>query len=140
VRVVRVTAAGRGLLVCWRFEIMALVFAFSMFVGIGLVNVPIATIRQVYTPRAMLGRVITASRALSWGTLPIGALLGGLLADRVEDYPTIVRSTPLLLIALGVWLFTTPLWSDTFGPTHRRLRHVRRSGDESGTDEAAQAE
>ncbi|HLU52177.1 MAG TPA: MFS transporter [Acidimicrobiia bacterium] len=135
---VLVMAAGMGLLVFSRFGIMALVFAFSMFVGIGLVNVPIATIRQVYTPRAMLGRVITASRALSWGTLPIGALLGGLLADQVDNYATIVRSTPILLIALAFWLFTTPLWSDTFGPTHRRLRHFRRArGDSSPGEDRA---
>lgn len=136
---VLVMAAGMGLLVFSRFGVMALVFAFSMFVGIGLVNVPIATIRQVYTPRAMLGRVITASRALSWGTLPIGALLGGVLADRA-DYATIVRATPLLLIALAAWLFSTPLWSDTFGPTHRRLRHMRRTEAPPEADEAAPAE
>jgi MFS family permease len=112
---------GMALLVFSSFGAFALAFAFVMFVGIGLVNVPIATIRQVYTPAAMLGRVITASRALSWGTLPIGALLGGLLADRI-DYTGTVRVTPLVLLGLAVWLLATPLWSDTFGPTHRRLR------------------
>lgn len=114
-------AAGMTLLVFSRFGIPALVFGFVMFIGIGLVNVPIATIRQVYTPPAMLGRVITASRALSWGTLPIGALLGGMLADQT-NYTTTVRFTPVILFGLALWLFTTPLWSDTFGPTHRRLR------------------
>ncbi|HJR91868.1 MAG TPA: MFS transporter [Acidimicrobiia bacterium] len=110
---------GMVLLVFSRFGTLALIFAFVMFVGIGLVNVPIATIRQVYTPPAMLGRVITASRALSWGTLPIGALLGGFLAHQVSYVP-IARATPLVLLALAGWLLTTPLWSDTFGPTHRR--------------------
>src|SRR5690606_40030179 len=114
-------AIGMTLLVFSKFGPVALGFAFVMFVGIGLVNVPIATIRQVYTPPTMLGRVITASRALSWGTLPIGALVGGLLAERM-NYAAVVRSTPIILIALALWLFTTPLWSDTFGPTHRRLR------------------
>ncbi|MGH8912590.1 MAG: MFS transporter [Acidimicrobiia bacterium] len=112
---------GMGMLVFSRFGVLALAFAFVMFVGIGLVNVPIATIRQVYTPPAMLGRVITASRALSWGTLPIGAIVGGLLADQV-NYRPIVRATPLVLLILAGWLVTTPLWSDTFGPTHHRRR------------------
>lgn len=114
-------AVGMTLLVFSSFGPAALVFGFVMFVGIGLVNVPIATIRQVYTPASMLGRVITASRALSWGTLPIGALLGGMLADQT-NYTTTVRLTPVILFGLALWLFTTPLWSDTFGPTHRRLR------------------
>jgi predicted MFS family arabinose efflux permease len=112
-------AVGMGLLVFSRFGVVALAFAFIMFVGVGLINVPIATVRQLYTPPAMLGRVITASRALSWGTLPVGALLGGLLAAQVSYVP-IVRVTPLVLIGLAAWLFTTPLWHDTFGPTHRR--------------------
>lgn len=123
-------AAGMGLLVFSRFGVVALAFAFVMLLGIGLVNVPIATIRQVYTPPAMLGRVITASRALSWGTLPIGALAGGLLSDSIDYTPT-VRATPLLLFALTLWLFVTPLWKDTFGPSHRRLRH---SGDQHQED------
>ncbi len=122
-------AIGMSLLVFSRYGVLALTFAFVMLVGIGLVNVPIATIRQLYTPSSMLGRVITASRALSWGTLPIGALAGGLLAAQINYTPT-VRSTPLLLFALAVWLFTTPLFSDTFGPTHRRREHGRRSGEE----------
>lgn len=122
-------ASGMGLLVFSRFGIVALVFAFVMFIGIGLVNVPIATIRQIYTPRAMLGRVITASRALSWGTLPIGALIGGALATQIS-YPPTVRVTPLILLALAGWAFTTPLFSDTFGPTHRR----RTSGEERDPD------
>lgn len=112
---------GMGLLVFSRFGVLALALAFFMFIGIGFVNVPIATIRQVYTPPAMLGRVITASRALSWGTLPVGALVGGLLSDRL-DYEVIVRAAPLLLFCLALWLFATPLWKDTFGPSHRRLR------------------
>ncbi|HLT95254.1 MAG TPA: MFS transporter [Acidimicrobiia bacterium] len=114
-------AIGMTLLVFSKFGPVALGFAFVMFVGIGLVNVPIATIRQVYTPPTMLGRVITASRALSWGTLPIGALVGGSLSTSL-DYTQIVRATPVLLLAVAVWLLTTPLWKDAFGPTHRRLR------------------
>jgi MFS family permease len=109
---------GMGLLVFSRYGVLALVFALVMGVGIGLVNVPIATMRQVYTPSAMLGRVITASRALSWGTLPIGALLGGALAEQVS-YTPIVRMTPLVLLAVAAWVFTTPLWKDAFGPTYR---------------------
>lgn len=128
-----VMAAGMAALVFSRFGLFALVAAFVMFVGIGLVNVPIATIRQVYTPPAMLGRVITASRALSWGTLPIGALVGGVLAYQL-DYRTLVRATPLILLLLAGWLLRTSLWSDTFGPTH-----ARRLAPASGEEDQARA-
>lgn len=132
---------GMALLVFSQFGAVALGFAVAMFVGIGLVNVPIATIRQIYTPPAMLGRVITASRAMSWGTLPIGALAGGLLATQI-DYTTTVRLTPLVLLAVSAWMFTTPLWSDTFGPTHRRLPPRQRSAEQGqghSEDEDSQA-
>lgn len=123
-----IMALAMALLVFSRFGAVALVLAFVMFLGIGLVNVPIATIRQIYTPPAMLGRVITGSRALSWGTLPIGALLGAFFADQI-DYTAAVRATPLLLVAVAVWLVTTPLWRDTFGPTYRFRE--RETGDDS---------
>lgn len=115
-------ASGMALLVFSRYGILALTFAFVMLVGIGLVNVPIATIRQLYTPASMLGRVITASRALSWGTLPIGAMMGVLLSAQLAYTPT-VRATPILLMALTLWLLTTSLFSDTFGPTYRGRGH-----------------
>lgn len=111
-------AVAMALLVFSSYGLIALVLAYVMFVGIGLVNVSIATIRQVYTPSAMLGRVITASRAMSWGTLPIGALLGGVLAIQA-DYELILRATPVVLFSVAVWVLSSPLWSDAFGPTYR---------------------
>ncbi|MGH9199264.1 MAG: hypothetical protein ACRD1T_26490, partial [Acidimicrobiia bacterium] len=98
-----------------------LVVMFVMFIGISLVNVPLATIRQIYTPNAMLGRVITAARTIGWSTLPIGALAGSAVADGAS-YESVARATPLILIATGLWLVLTPIWSDTFGsPIGKRL-------------------
>ena len=97
-----------------RFGFSVLVLLFIMFVGLSLVNVPLATIRQSYTPEAMMGRVITAARTIGWSTLPIGALLGAAIADGT-NYALVARSTPLILIVTGVWLIFTPIWSDTLG-------------------------
>lgn len=97
-----------------RFGFSVLALLFIMFVGISLVNVPLATIRQSYTPTAMMGRVITAARTIGWSTLPLGALLGSAIADGT-DYRLVARATPLILIATGVWLVFTPIWSDTLG-------------------------
>ncbi|HSL25696.1 MAG TPA: hypothetical protein VLA54_05375, partial [Acidimicrobiia bacterium] len=96
-----------------------LVLLFLTFVGISLVNVPLATIRQSYTPTAMLGRVITAARTIGWSTLPMGALLGSALADST-NYADVAAATPLLLIATAGWLVFTPIWSDTLGRVRGR--------------------
>jgi hypothetical protein len=65
----------------------------------------------------MIGRVITASRAMGWATLPIGALVGGWLGDSADFYPWVARTFPFFLLGTAAWLATTVVWSDTFGPT-----------------------
>lgn len=79
------------------------------FVGLTWVNVPLITMRQLYTPDRLLGRVTSASRAVMWSTLPIGSLLG----TRVADYAgieTVARLEPLAIIAFGIYLVWTPIW------------------------------
>ncbi len=100
---------------------MALLAAFML--GVSIINIPLATIRQIYAGEGMLGRVITASRALGWATLPLGALVGAWLGNTEEAYPWVARLFPLILVACAVWLFTTIIWSDTFGPQYRRGLH-----------------
>lgn len=85
-------------------------------IGVGHINVALATIRQHYATDAMLGRVITASRAIGYATLPVGALVGGWLGAREETYPLVARSFPVLIVLTALWLFTTVIWRDTFGP------------------------
>jgi predicted MFS family arabinose efflux permease len=102
-----------------RFGVKVLVLLFLTFVGISLVNVPLATIRQTYTPTAMLGRVITAARTIGWSTLPLGALLGSAIADSTS-YADVAKVTPLLLIVTAVWLMFTAIWSDTLGVARGR--------------------
>jgi MFS family permease len=95
---------------------MALMFAF-MF-GVSVINIPLATIRQIYAGEKMLGRVITAARAIGWATLPLGALLGGWLGNTETTYPWVARLFPLVLIGCALWLFSTVIWTDTFGPEY----------------------
>ncbi len=44
-------------------------------------NVVTVSLRQAIVPDVLLGRVNSAYRLLGWGTMPIGALLGGFLAE-----------------------------------------------------------
>lgn len=57
-----------------------------LFVGgmlIVLWNVITVSLRQRITPNRLLGRVNSAYRLLAWGTMPLGAAAGGLLAQWV---------------------------------------------------------
>jgi Na+/melibiose symporter-like transporter len=63
----------------WRLALTAI----GMFVnGFGVVvyNVAQVSFRQGITPRPLLGRMNATMRFLVWGTMPLGALLGGWLA------------------------------------------------------------
>ncbi|MBE1464092.1 MFS transporter [Kibdelosporangium phytohabitans] len=48
--------------------------------GIAVSDVIVGTFRQSYTPRHLLGRITASDRWVSYGTMPIGAVLGGTLA------------------------------------------------------------
>jgi MFS family permease len=50
-------------------------------VGIALWNVIVVSLRQQLTPDRMLARVNSCYRLLAWGTIPLGSLAGGLLAE-----------------------------------------------------------
>jgi len=102
-----------------QYGFLAIVLQIGWMVGIGLINVSLATIRQHYATPSMLGRVISASRALGWATLPIGALVGGWLGslDSIEDsYQIVAQTFPILIVGTAIWMFTTVVWRDTFGP------------------------
>jgi predicted MFS family arabinose efflux permease len=119
------------------YGVAAMVLLAGTMFGISVINIPLATIRQVYAGEAMLGRVITAARAIGWATLPIGALIGGWLGNTETTYPWIARLFPLILIGCALWLFTTVIWTDTYGPEYRRGGHevtpaVEDAGDDTG--------
>jgi hypothetical protein len=120
------TIAGVGLLAFMftSYGWVALALNAGWMIGVSLINVPLATIRQNYAKDSMLGRVISASRAIGWATLPIGALVGGWLADTEEMLIVVARVFPLLLVFTAIWLYTTVVWRDTYGPNFEG-RHTR---------------
>ncbi len=103
-----VTAARFG------FGVLGLLVFMVGYVGLGLTNVAVATIRQSFVPERLLGRVITASRAIGWATLPIGALIGPALADNTA-YESVALVAPALLLIGGLMLIPTIVWRSTLG-------------------------
>lgn len=56
-------------------------------------NVNQLTLRQAITPHRLLGRMNAVTRFMYWGTMPIGAALGGVLAQSVGTRETLVAAT-----------------------------------------------
>ncbi|MFD9739127.1 MFS transporter [Umezawaea sp. NPDC059074] len=87
----------------------AIGFGFGLFVvylGVVVYNVVGTTLRQLATPERLLGRMNATLRFIEWGTLPLGAAVGGLLVA-----PLGLRT--VLWIAAGVCVLSVvpPLFS-----------------------------
>jgi MFS family permease len=102
------------------FSLLGLLYLFIAFLMLMLINVPIVTIRQMYTPAILRGRVIAAARAISWTTLPLGALLGTIVAEATGEFVAMARWCAVLILIAGVGLLPTTVWRNTFGSSSGR--------------------
>jgi len=73
---------------------------FLMGLGTGIANVHATSLRQTVVPSALHGRVNAGYRMVSWGAVPIGASLGGVIATQFD------ARTAMLVGALGIPLGT----------------------------------
>ncbi|MHB8927769.1 MAG: MFS transporter [Bacillota bacterium] len=74
-----------------------------------ILAVQTTALRQTATPDQMLGRVSGASRLLTWGLIPVGSALGGLLAQRAGAVATLWLSAAILALSL-VWVLGSGLF------------------------------
>lgn len=65
--------------------------------------------RQAIVPPRLLGRVVATNRVLTWGPLPLGGLLGGVLGEAFGVRAALLILA-LLLLTAPVWLLFTPAW------------------------------
>jgi Na+/melibiose symporter-like transporter len=77
-----------------------------------LYNINQVSLRQAITPDRLQGRMNASMRFLVWGTIPIGALLGGALGQALGLWPAIA--------AMALCSLLSPLWV-LFSPV-RQLR------------------
>jgi len=73
-----------------------------------LTSINLMTYRQRVTPGPMLGRVNAAARWVTWGTLPAGGLIGGLLGSWIGVHTTLWLAVVGGCLS-GLWLFFSPL-------------------------------
>jgi hypothetical protein len=74
-------------------------------IGVVVYNVTQVSFRQGLTPERLLGRMNATMRFLVWGTLPLGALLGGALSSWIGLRPTLLVAAVLgVLAVLPVYL------------------------------------
>ena len=71
-------------------------------------NIAGVSLRQQLCERRLLGRMNATMRFLSWGVLPFGALLGGLLGDAIGPRATL-WVTQVGLLAVPLLLLASPL-------------------------------
>jgi len=85
-----------------------------LLIGVLIYNVTVSSFRQSYCPAEILGRVVATMRFVLFGTIPLGALVGGALGSVLE-----IREAVWVLLAgnclPGLILAASPL---------RRLRDL----------------
>lgn len=82
--------------------------SFAMSLGVVLYNVAQVSFRQRLCPRPLLGRMNASIRFVVWGTMPIGAFLGGVLGQAfgprtvfwIAAFGAIVAALPVVLSPL----------------------------------------
>jgi MFS family permease len=79
--------------------------------GLGFTNIAIVTMRQRLAPPELLGRVAAASRTISWSLIPLGAVLGGALAEWIGIFPVYMIGG-FGVIATAIVVTRTKVWSD----------------------------
>lgn len=112
--VLRVTSEVRVMVVGWSVAFAALavpvllphpvaIGAALLVMGVGVThgNVVSQTVRQRIVPRELLGRTGGATRTLAFGLMPVGALLGGVVAEACGLATTLLAATVLSLVVVA---------------------------------------
>jgi predicted MFS family arabinose efflux permease len=87
------------------------VLILAMFIG-GIsnpvYNINQVSLRQAITPDRLQGRMNASMRFIVWGTIPIGALMGGALGDAIGLRPTLTLMVVCYLLA-PLWVLFSPV-------------------------------
>jgi MFS family permease len=101
----------------------------STVVGFGVVvyNVAQVSFRQGLTPERLLGRMNATMRFLVWGTMPLGALLGGVLGEWIGVRETVWVGAIGTALAF-LFVFLSPLRTMRELPRHEESEEATMAG------------
>jgi MFS family permease len=71
-------------------------------------NINQVSLRQAITPDRVQGRMNATMRTIVWGTIPIGAFMGGILGTSIGLVQTIVIGG-IVSVAASLWIFLGPV-------------------------------
>ena len=82
---------------------------FLGFMGVPIYNINMVSLRQIITPNRLQGRMNATMRTIVWGTIPLGAILGGIFANALGVVPTLVVGI-LVSGGAGLWIVLGPIY------------------------------
>ena len=84
--------------------------ALGFLEGLGgpIYNIAQVSLRQAITPDRVQGRMNATMRTIVWGTIPLGAFIGGILGTTVGLVQTILLGGTLTLLS-ALWIFLGPV-------------------------------
>jgi MFS family permease len=71
-------------------------------------NISQVSLRQAITPDRVQGRMNATMRTIVWGTIPLGAFMGGILGTSIGLVQTIVIGG-IVSVAAALWIFLGPV-------------------------------
>ena len=98
----------------WVFGIIGFISAFAITNW----NILLMSCYQVLIPADLYGRIHGARRTFVWGVMPIGALLGGVIAQSGLRLPLIVGGIATTLISISAFSFVYRLGNHTSQGDH----------------------
>jgi MFS family permease len=90
----------------------ALVLVATGFVeglAVPIYNINQVSLRQAITPDRVQGRMNATMRTIVWGTIPLGAFIGGILGTSIGLVQTIVLGG-IVSVAAALWIFLGPVF------------------------------
>ena len=87
--------------------LLAIAFALNG-VGTAASSVMAITLRQLVTPERLLGRMNASYRSVSFGAIPLGALLGGTAGQLLGLRAALIVGSVAMLSTV-VWILFSPL-------------------------------
>jgi hypothetical protein len=101
----------------WVFGVIGFISSFAITNW----NILLMSCYQVLIPSELYGRIHGARRTFVWGVMPIGAFIGGVIAQAGLRVPLIVGGIATTLISLSAFTFIYRLGNQTSQGDHSEV-------------------